>query len=218
MSFLQFTYEIIFPAIANLYMLNVLKVPPREVKMTMHGLISSCNFLTLLFMLIADMCFGKVKIFIAAKFLLTVSPLMLTITAIPEFEFVTEIIIYVSLMVYHYFFFAALRALTGPLYEDQFTRPDDERCIEIFLFIQYMLNKMCGFIAYIVAPILRNDRKCFGRLTCYTIPFSVITILHLMSAVFLFFIRKRIEEIGVIGNTFTPVFKVLLVSFDFCNT
>lgn len=193
-------------------MLNVLKIPTRVVKMTMHGLIASCNFITIFFSLFADIRYGRLKIFVLSKALVTGTPILLTITSLFDVNLAAEFVLYVSWMVFYYFFFAGMRATTCQVYEDQFIRPQQEPDIEAFLFKQYMLNKCCGFVIYIVAPILRNDRKCYGRLTCYTIPFGVMTSFYFVSALLCIVEIKQYTDVGPEGNSFSPFIKCLWVS------
>lgn len=64
---------------------------------------------------------------------------------------------------------------------DQFVRPQQDRQLEAFFSVFYFAINAGSLISTFVTPILREDVKCFGENSCFSLAFGVPAILMVVA-------------------------------------
>ena len=89
---------------------------------------------------------------------------------------------------------------------DQFKLPEQERQLQTFFSVFYFAINSGALISTFVTPILRQDVKCFGDDTCYSLAFGVPAFLMLAATVILVIGKPMYVMKPPQGNILTKVF------------
>ena len=88
---------------------------------------------------------------------------------------------------------------------DQFKLPEQERQLQTFFSVFYFSINSGALISTFVTPILRQDVKCFGDDTCYSLAFGVPAFLMLVATVILVIGKPMYVMKPPQGNILTKV-------------
>ena len=88
---------------------------------------------------------------------------------------------------------------------DQFKLPEQERQLQTFFSVFYFAINSGALLSTFVTPILRQDVKCFGDDTCYSLAFGIPAFLMLLATVVLVMGKSMYVMKPPQGNVLTKV-------------
>lgn len=90
---------------------------------------------------------------------------------------------------------------------DQYILPEEAKSQRLFFSLQMLCIKIGSLVGRITTPILREDVKCFGADSCYSLAFGIPSLTIFLAFLILLSGRSIFIKIPPSGNMFTKIVK-----------
>jgi len=171
-------------AILTLYISEKLHYSEDSATGIYHAWSALCYFMPIFGAIIADSWLGKFKTIWIISIIYVLGHLFKTLAAIPplglppaEFSFIGLALIAVGT--------GGIKPCVSAFGGDQFKLPEQERQLQTFFSVFYFSINAGSLISTALTPILRQDVKCFGDDSCFSLAFGVPAVLMAIATVIL---------------------------------
>ena len=100
---------------------------------------------------------------------------------------------------------------------DQYVLPREAKGLELYFPLQMLCIKFGSLLGRIVAPILREDVKCFGDDSCYFLAFGTPTLTISLAFVIMIFGKSTFIHIRYSGNMFMKMINSITYALNKSN-
>jgi solute carrier family 15 oligopeptide transporter 1 len=169
-------------AILSLYLHNKLHFDEHTSTAIYHGFSMCCYFTPIFGAMLADMFLGKFKTIVYISVIYVLGHLLKTLAAVPtlgippvEFSMIGLALIAIGT--------GGIKPCVAAFGGDQFKIPEQTRQLQTFFSVFYFSINAGSLLSTFLTPMIREDVKCFGDDTCYSLAFGIPALLMLIATV-----------------------------------
>ena len=197
-------YRTFFTAILSIYLKNKLDFSEDSATVIYHTFSLFCFLFPLLGALLADQILGKYRTIVYISLVYVLGHVLKTLAAVPtlgvppvEFSLIGLALIAIGT--------GGIKPCVAAFGGDQFKLPEQESQLRTFFSVFYFSINLGAFLSTFFTPILRQDVKCFGDETCYSLAFGVPALLMLIATAILVAGKRLYVMKPPTGNVITKV-------------
>ncbi|CAL1279374.1 unnamed protein product [Larinioides sclopetarius] len=194
-------------AVLTLFLVRQLDYSEDVASQIYHSFQVLCYFMPLFGAILSDLWLGKFWTIFYVSILYAIGNVTLSIGAIPAKLYTMKVISIIGLFVIG-FGTGGIKPCVSAFGGDQFKRGQEEKRKYFFSLFYFCIN-LGSLLSTALTPFLREDVRCFGRDTCFSLAFFVPAVLF-VTALILFIAGKPLYIIKPAeGSVFVSVFKCI---------
>ncbi|XP_025836565.1 peptide transporter family 1 isoform X2 [Agrilus planipennis] len=168
--------------ILSLYLTDILLYSESTATVIYHTFVVLVYFFPIIGAMIADSFLGKFRTIVYLSCVYATGNALLALTAAPPLNFPLRTMTLIGLLLIAVGS-GGIKPCVSAFGGDQFTLPYQASQLSKFFSVFYFSINFGSFISTFVTPILREDVKCFGDDSCYSLAFAVPGVLMVISIV-----------------------------------
>ena len=169
-------------SILSIYLSRKLKFSEATATVIFHSFNMLCYFTPVFGAMIADQFLGKFRTIVSISLVYVLGHLLKTLAAVPtlgippvEFALIGLALIAIGT--------GGIKPCVAAFGGEQFQLPEQEQQLKTFFFVFYFAINCGSLISQFVTPLVRQNVRCFGDDTCYSLAFGIPAILMLVATV-----------------------------------
>jgi len=196
-------------AILSLYLHNKLHFDEHSATAIYHGFSMCCYFTPIFGAMLADMVLGKFKTIVYISMIYVLGHLLKTLAAVtplglPPVGFSMLGLGLIAIGT------GGIKPCVAAFGGDQFKMPEQERMLQTFFSVFYFAINAGSLVSTVLTPAIREDVKCFGDETCYSLAFGIPAILMAIATVIIILGKPLYVMKPPQGNIIPKVFGTIM--------
>ncbi|KAK5642904.1 hypothetical protein RI129_009071 [Pyrocoelia pectoralis] len=179
--------------ILSLYLADILLYSENDATVIYHVFTMMVYFFPIFGAIISDSLLGKFRTILYVSCIYAVGNIVLALAATPPLDFPMRPISLLGLLLIA-IGTGGIKPCVSAFGGDQFVLPQQEVQLASFFSLFYFSVNSGSLISTFITPILREDVKCFGQDSCYSLAFGIPGILMVISII-IFGIGKPLYKI-----------------------
>lgn len=179
--------------ILSLYLVDILLYSESDATVIYHIFTMMVYFFPIFGAIVSDSLLGKFRTILYVSCIYAVGNIVLALAATPPLNFPIRPISLVGLLLIA-IGTGGIKPCVSAFGGDQFVLPQQEAQLATFFSLFYFSINSGSFISTFITPILREDVKCFGQNSCYSLAFGIPGVLMVISII-IFGIGKPLYKI-----------------------
>jgi len=198
-------------AILSLYLHNKLHFDEHSATAIYHGFSMCCYFTPIFGAMLADMVLGKFKTIVYISMVYVLGHLLKTLAAVTPLGLppVGFSLLGLGLIAIGT---GGIKPCVAAFGGDQFKMPEQERQLQTFFSVFYFAINAGSLISTFMTPAIREDVKCFGDDTCYSLAFGIPAILMAVATVIIIVGKPLYVMKPPQGNILPKVFGTIMLA------
>ncbi|XP_059475770.1 solute carrier family 15 member 2-like [Neocloeon triangulifer] len=195
-------------SVLSIYLVYSLDFSENAATTVYHAFLAVCFFTPIIGGIVADSWLGRFKTIFATSFIYVTGSLLVLMSSFPYFASAANVLTFIGITLVG-FGSGVVSPCVSAFGGDQFVLPEQEKYLQKYFSVFYVIMSFSGLLATIMSPLLRSDIQCFGEDTCYPMSFGLAAIFMVVAVVVLSLGIKSYKHKAPEGNIALDVTKCI---------